>query len=154
MFTTPRAAGRQRRRSLTRFALVAMVLALLASACQFDPASFADTPALSECLGEQATIGIGWHADLDGVSGSSYIGTEGDDVVVITNGPVRFDGLGGDDLICVNDTGMVSSTPPVVIDAGAGDDQVWDRRYGQGGTPTGTLGGAPAGARRGPRCGR
>ena len=118
-----------RRSRLLRTVLGIATIALVATACRYDPARFAHIPSLSECFGQQATIGIGWYGPDDGPSGSHYVGTEGDDVVVITNGPVSFDGLGGNDLICVNHTGLVSSTPPIVIDAGDGHDRVWDRRY-------------------------
>jgi Ca2+-binding RTX toxin-like protein len=102
-----------------------VVMASVATACQYDPTLFAANPALSECFGTPATIGIGWFEPVDGPNGSSYVGTEGNDVVVITNGPVSFDGLGGNDRICVNDTGLASGAAPIVIDAGAGNDEVW-----------------------------
>jgi hypothetical protein len=101
-----------------------VVMASVATACQYDPTLFAANPALSECFGTPATIGIGWFEPVDGPNGSSYVGTEGNDAVVITNGPVSFDGLGGNDRICVNDTGLASGAAPIVIDAGAGTDTV------------------------------
>jgi hypothetical protein len=98
-----------------------VVMGVVAVSCRYDPTAFLEQPSLSECLGRTATIGIGWHeaegpdGDSDGHPGSTYVGTEGDDVVVIVSGPVVFDGLGGND--------VMSPT------AGAGDDIVWDRRW-------------------------
>ena len=93
-----------------------MCVALIAvSACQFNPADFVDIASLGWCNGRPATIGVGWSVREDPAGGSTYFGTEGDDVVVIANGPVVFHGLGGNDLICINDTGIPwgTGTPPV-----------------------------------------
>lgn len=116
-------------------ALVLLPVVLLLGGCQYDPSEFADTPALSECMGVPATIGIGWHesegqdGDGDGLLGTTYYGTPGNDVVVITNGPVFFFGQGGDDLVCINDTGMAWGAEFGVFDKigvvlGDGDDAV------------------------------
>lgn len=65
------------------------------------------------CQGRPATVvGVpmqGW-----------LTGTEGDDVVV-TNGAVTVNTLGGNDLVCVTDSGTYAG---VRMDTGAGDDQV------------------------------
>ena len=117
--TTPR-----RRRGTRGLAAAGIALAAIAgAACEYDPTTLADLPAWSTCAGRQATIGIGWSPD-DGLTQPSYTGTEGDDVVVIANGPVFFRGLGGDDLICINDTGLDWWYGKVVIDAGPGNDVV------------------------------
>ena len=65
------------------------------------------------CQGRPATIvGVPLQVGLTG--------TEGDDVVV-TNGAVTVDTLGGNDLVCVTDSGTYAGTR---MDTGAGDDQV------------------------------
>ena len=111
------------RTELRRLLVGSVFLALVGTACEYDPAQFAGNEALSECNGP-ATIGVGWYEPLDGPGGSSHIGTEGDDVVVMTNGPVSFDSLGGHDWICIKDTGMASGAAPITIYAGAGRDTV------------------------------
>ena len=114
-------AGPKRHRKLS-LVVVLGAIGLIAAACQFDPAAFAGYPTLSHCNGVPATIGVGWIAE-DGV-GATYSGTEGRDVVVITSGPVTFNGLGGNDLICVNDTGMNWGQGNVVVTGGPGNDTV------------------------------
>ncbi len=104
--------------------LLVGVMALVGAACEYNPATFTATPSLAKCDGVAATIGVGW-VGSDGDRGATYTGTAGDDVVVITNGPVTFDGLGGDDLICVNATGFAwGAAPMVVVHGGDGDDVV------------------------------
>lgn len=120
------------RRKTLRVAVLVAVLGLLGAACDFDPLLYAHNKALSECYGFPATMAIGWDetdpiGDSGLTGGSYYEGTEGKDIVVITNGPVRFNGLGGDDLICVNDTGMASFPYRwTTIDAGDGNDVVFN----------------------------
>ncbi|MDH4170842.1 MAG: hypothetical protein OEW42_14760 [Acidimicrobiia bacterium] len=79
--------------------------------------------------GEPATIGIGWYGPADGPTGSTYSGTTQSDVVAITNGPVNFDRLGGDDLICINDTGLAwgdgyPTSGVVCVDPALGNDTI------------------------------
>lgn len=98
-----------RRTPLTALALIGLAapgLALLGPT----PA----TAAAATCRGVPATI--------VGEPGTRVVGTEGPDVIV-TNGALSVDALGGDDLVCVTfDTGL----PFVAVDvrAGAGDDVV------------------------------
>jgi Ca2+-binding RTX toxin-like protein len=65
------------------------------------------------CQGRPATV-VGTPLQV------GLTGTEGDDVVV-TNGAVTADTLGGNDLVCVTDSGTYAG---VRLDTGAGDDQV------------------------------
>lgn len=76
--------------------------------------AYSATAAPHTCRGAAATI--------VGQPGTRVVGTEGPDVIV-TNGGLSVDALGGDDLVCVTfDTGL----PFVAVDvrAGAGDDVV------------------------------
>lgn len=102
---------------------------IVASSCQYNPANTSD-PRYGLCNGLPATIGIGFHTALDPAAGSSYVGTSGDDVVVIVTGPVTFDGLTGDDTICVNDVPEISSyngpNPLVTIIGGDGEDEIYN----------------------------
>ena len=99
------------------------LLALVATACEYDPA-LGTTPESSTCAGVAATLGFGYHEDLDPSGGSSHVGTEGDDVIVISSGPVTVDALGGDDLICVNDVLPTAAGAQIVIEGGAGTDTI------------------------------
>ena len=119
--TTPRRRRRRGTRTLTAAGIG--LAAIAGAACEYDPTTLTTLSAWSTCAGKQATIGIGWSQD-DGLTQPSYTGTEGDDVVVIVNGPVSFQGLGGDDTICIADTGLDWWYGKVVIDAGPGNDVV------------------------------
>ncbi len=105
--------------------LILTVLALVATACQYDPAEYPGLPApWQTCNGLQATMGIGHATALgDSPGGETYAGTAGVDVVVITNGPVTFNGLGGDDVICVTELELTNSGV-ITINAGSGNDTV------------------------------
>ncbi len=76
------------------------------------------------CGDVAATHGFGYSPDLDPVEGSTHFGTEGDDVIIVTNGPVTVHALGGDDLICVNDVLPTAEGAVVVIEGGNGVDTV------------------------------
>ncbi len=110
-------------RSKTGLCLAA-VLALLLTACQFDPAATNGEPGFATCDGIEGTLGFGYYAAQDPVTGSSYVGTEGDDVIVITNGPVTVDALGGDDLICVTNAVATAPGAEITIIGGDGDDEI------------------------------
>lgn len=97
--------------------------------CEYDPAtvSIPGDPALqqklTECEGEPATRGFGRLAGGP-PSGVTYTGTAGRDVVVVTSGPVRFEGLGGDDLVCLPATGFTSEAGSITVGGGDGNDRV------------------------------
>ena len=73
------------------------------------------------CRGEAATI-VGTPGNPALLGSDGVTGTEGRDVVV-TNGAFKVSTLGGDDVICVTDSGA-PSVKRVIIDSGAGDDFV------------------------------
>ena len=97
--------------------------AVLLTACEYTPGS-ATGLAYSHCNGQPGTLGFGYHPNVDPVGGSTYYGTEGDDVVILMSYPVTFHGLGGNDLICLNDAGMANGAGRVVVDGGEGDDTI------------------------------
>jgi Endonuclease/Exonuclease/phosphatase family len=98
-------------------------LALLASACEYDPSN-ATTPSLAACDGTPGTHGFGYSNGGDPVGGATYTGTEGNDVIVVTNGPVTVNGLGGNDLICVTDAFPTDAGSQIAIDGGNGIDEI------------------------------
>src|SRR5689334_16922601 len=70
----------------------------------------ADAPALSVCSLFTPTISA---------SSGTVTGTSGDDVVVVTGSVTRVDTLGGDDVVCLDDT-----TGLVAVRTGPGEDEV------------------------------
>lgn len=62
-------------------------------------------------------------ATIVGEPGSRVVGTEGPDVIV-SDGAMSVDALGGDDVICVNGETGFPPASPVLVDAGPGDDAV------------------------------
>jgi len=73
------------------------------------------------CRGEAATI-VGTPGNPALLGSDGIVGTEGRDVLV-TNGAFKVTTRGGDDLVCVTSPGA-PSVKRVIIDAGAGDDDV------------------------------
>lgn len=116
---------------ITRLRLFSLAVAglMVGSACQYSPASSTD-PRYNTCNGLTATIGIGFLAQQDPPGGTIYSGTAGDDVVVVVTGPVTFNGLGGNDTICVNHIPELAAfngpSPLVTINGGEGDDVVYN----------------------------
>src|SRR3954452_876717 len=86
--------------------LVALVL--VAPTVTLLPTSTAH--AASTCLGVAATIES---------SAGNVTGTAGDDVIVVTGSARRVSAGDGEDLVCLVDT-----SKKVIIDPGAGDDEV------------------------------
>lgn len=117
---------RTRRRLKSALAGGAAV-AVLATGCEFDPQDSAN-PIINSCQGEAAEIGLGYSdgrfLPADPGTGSIYNGTEGDDVVVIINGPVTFNGLGGNDTVCIRDIGLDNGAGEITVNGGDGDDVV------------------------------
>ncbi len=107
---------------------IGLVLALLVSACQYVP-SLATIESLRICDGQVADLGFGWGED-DPPDGSTYFGTPGDDVIIVANGPVTVNSLGGNDIICVSAFDGFTNAGPITIDAGAGDDAIVNNKAG------------------------
>lgn len=105
------------------FVAVALVLAVVAGACQFDPSALT-APALAGCGGEPGTHGFGFTEGVDPAGGATYEGTDGDDVIVVVNGPVTVHAGGGNDLICVTDAFPTAAGAQIVIDGGDGFDEI------------------------------
>jgi hypothetical protein len=102
---------------------VLMALALVGAACQYDPSALT-LPGAGACEGQAATHGFGYAEGVDPAGGSVHVGTDGDDVIVVLNGPVTVLGLGGDDLICVNDVLPTAAGSQIWIAGGEGHDRV------------------------------
>ncbi len=109
---------------MRRFFVRLILLALVGSACEYDPSTLSNSAALTECAGVAATHGYGFDAAEDPAGGSSYTATEGNDVIVIANGPVTVDAGSGDDTICVNDVIATGAGELVTIIGGDGNDTV------------------------------
>ncbi len=95
---------------------IVAVLALIASACQFNPAPLGlDNPA-GHCGGITGTHGF------SGGGGEHFTGG-GDDVIVITSGPVTVNAGPGNDLICV--LGLGDPAAPVIVRGGNDNDTIY-----------------------------
>lgn len=100
-----------------------MVFAVVAGACQFNPAQFTN-PGLAGCDGVLGTHGFGFTDGHDPAGGAVYEGTDGDDVIVVINGPVTVNAGRGNDLICVTDAGPTAAGAQIVINGDAGFDVI------------------------------
>ncbi len=78
----------------------------------------------SECSGWHATIFSG-PDDPDHV-----VGTEGEDVILARGSRKIVEGLGGNDVICVNFSGAFEEAG-IEVDGGPGNDYVWLTSWGQ-----------------------
>ncbi|MEM7140875.1 MAG: sulfatase-like hydrolase/transferase [Actinomycetota bacterium] len=101
------------------------VVSIVAASCQFDPAQFQGTGVLEElCQGQVGTHGFGYTEVTDPAAGSVHEATDGDDVIVIANGPVTVDAGAGDDVICVTDGWTSEPGAAITIIGGPGTDTV------------------------------
>lgn len=125
-----RVSKHSNRRSVTihqrrlRRAVASVGLAAVAVSCEYDPSTVGTVEALSQCAGVDATHGFGYNGSQDPPGGSNHVGTNGDDVIVIANGPVTVDALGGDDTICINAVDEHGPDAAITVRGGLGDDTI------------------------------